>query len=287
MIQKIKLFIFFLIPLLASSQSPEEDEVKLKSALGWLEIKLDYLYYENTSERWWNNTFYANENNEITIKHIVSDRPNTANIRDKTYTIRKFRIQDINPKSLKITDVKESRGRVVKGQMLELRTYGFQDLIHKSINNRRASSTSFLFLSFPETLVDSLSNYAEVVKSKFEDAIVASIQIYANNDESDINTIMKVLTGDYKTTNGMIWNAELVEANVLKVDRGSKIIEYFGYDPSLQMFYLLSISGQGVKKQSLSPEKGTRLKISNSNGLTILIDTPHSFMLNGKAYFRQ
>ncbi len=287
MIQRARLLILLIAPLLTFAQSPEEDLVRTKAALDWLESKLNYLYYDNASDRWWKNTFYANEKNEITIKHIVSDRPNTANIRDKTYTIRKFRIEDINPKSLKITDIKESRGRVVKGQMLELRTYGFQDLIHKSINNRRASSTSFLFLSFPETLVDSLSNYAEIVKEKLEEAILASIQIYPKNDDSDIATILKVLSGDHKTEDGKQWKAESVESNILKIDRGNRLIEYFGYDPSAQSFYMISISNGGVKKQNLLFESNDRLKISSKEGVSIVVDTPNSFIINDEAYFRQ
>lgn len=284
---RIRFLVLLLIPVLAFAQSPEEDEVKLKSALDWLESKLNYLYYDNSDGRWWTNTFYVNENNEVTIKHIVSDRPNTANIRDKTYTIRRFQIQDINPRSLKITDIEESRGRVVKGQMLELRTYGFQDLIHKSINNRRASSTSFLFLSFPESLIDSLSNYAEVVKSKFEEAILASTQLYAAGDESDIQSVFEVLAGEYKSINGNMWNARSVKDNVLKVDRDNGLIEYLGFDSIVMKFYYLSISSQGMQRQNLDFKESNRLWLSNEDGLEIHIDTPNSFTFGGVEFFRQ
>lgn len=284
---RIRFLVLLLIPVLTFAQSPEEDEVKLKSALDWLESKLNYLYYDNSDGRWWTNTFYVNENNEVTIKHIVSDRPNTANIRDKTYTIRRFQIQDINPRSLKITDIEESRGRVVKGQMLELRTYGFQDLMHKSINNRRASSTSFLFLSFPESLIDSLSNYAEVVKSKFEEAILASTQLYAAGDESDIQSVFEVLAGEYKSINGNMWNARSVKDNVLKVDRDNGLIEYLGFDSIVMKFYYLSISSQGMQRQNLDFKESNRLWLSNEDGLEIHIDTPNSFTFGGVEFFRQ
>lgn len=288
MIRRLKLLTLALLPMLAFSQSPEEDEVKLESALEWLESKLSYIYYDNTGEQWWNNTFYVNDNLEVTIKHIASDRPNTGYIKDKTYTIRTFQLKDINPNSLKITDIKESRGRIVKGQMLELRTFDFQDLIHKSINKRRASSTSFLFLSFPETLIDSLSNYAEVVKSKFEEAILASTQVYSSNKETNLEAVLNILTGTFESENGTKWIAKGVKANVLQLDRGNEFIEYFGFDSGLDAFYLLSISNQGIEKQHFKFKEDTRIHLSDHDGNdSLLIKTKHSFILNGEVYSRQ
>ena len=282
-----KLSILLFLSFSALAQSPADDDVKLKSAFDWLDSKLNYLYYDNSGERWWNNTFYVNEANEVTIKHIVSDRPNTANIREKTYTIRKFKIEDINPKSLKITEIEESRGRLVKGQMLELRTYGFQDLIHKSINNRRASSTSFLFLSFPESLIDSLTNYADIVKSKFEEAILASTQVYATDNTNDKQVIFDVLTGEYETSDGMIWSAQQIETNVLKVDRGNKLTEFFGFDPKTQKFYFLTISAQGIVRKDLDFIENTKILLSSDDGLEIVISTPHAFAFGPISYFRK
>ncbi|MEO9482098.1 MAG: hypothetical protein ABJG47_01545 [Ekhidna sp.] len=285
---KLSFLTLLLIPCLSFTQSPAEDEIRFQAAVEWLENKLDYIYYDNAGEQWWTNTFYINKSNEITIKHIASDRPQTSNIKDKTYTIRKFRIQDINPSNLKVTEIKESRGRIVKGQMLELRTYDFQDLIHKSINNRKASSTSFLYLSFPETLIDSLSNYAEIVKSKFEDAISASIQIYSSDKNKNIETVFQVLLGSYQSINGTKWESENIKPHVLKVDRGNGKIEYFGYNAEDSNFYLLSISEEGLKISDFSILEGERIKLlSQPKSDSIQIDTPHSFKMGGQTFFRQ
>ncbi|WP_462248035.1 hypothetical protein [Ekhidna sp.] len=285
---KFRFFLIILIPVASFSQSPEEDKVKLKSALDWLDSKLNYIYYDNVGEQWWNNTFYVNENNEVTIKHIVSKRPNTANIKDKTYTIRRFRIQDINPNSLKITDIKETRGRIVKGQMLELRTYSFQEAIHKTINNRRASSTSFLFLSFPESLIDSVSNYAEIVKSKLHEAITASTQIYASDHETDSKTIINILNGSFKSVGGAEWKATKVSQYVLKVEYKDERLEYFGYDPNEKNFYLINISDKGVieKRFLLGSERQIKISSDNTNE-TFTFETPNSFVYNGETYFRE
>lgn len=289
MMLRIKILLIFLIPLFAFPQSPEEDQVKLQSALEWLDSKLNYIYYDNVSEQWWNNTFYVNDSNEATIKHIASNKPNTANIKNKTYTIRRFKIEDIDPRSLKIAEIKESRGRMVKGEMLELRTFSFAESIKKSINNRKASSTSFLFLSFPETLVDSLSNYAEIVKSKFLEAILASTQIYASgDDDTDIQTIINTLSGTFKSDNGDVWDTNLVQTNVLRLDRNNGDIEYFGYDTNDQQFYLVSISEKGTKRINYELADETRLILNGQDGQeSLLIETPHSFKIGEMEFFRQ
>lgn len=283
---RISYLLLFLSPLISAGQV-EDDKVKLQSALDWLDSKLNYIYYDSKGEQWWTNTFYANGEGEITIKHIVSKRPNTANIKNKTYTVRRFQIEDINPRSLKINQIEESSGRIVKGQMLELRTYGFSESIHKVINNRRASSTSFLFLSFPENLIDSLSNYAEVVKQKLEEAISASTQLYSTNSEDDIATVLSVLEGKFQSEVGH-WTSERVFSNTLKLDRGNQTIEYFGYDPNEKHFYLLTLSQQGLKKQVFRLNSDQQIKlIDPETEQSILIETPNSFNLNGQVYFRQ
>lgn len=288
MISKIISTLFLAVPIISFSQTSEEDEVRFKAAVDWLDSKLNYIYHDNSSNKWWNNTFYINDKKEVTIKHIASNRVNTANIKDKTYTIRTFQIQEINPKSLKIVDIEESRGRLVKGQMLELRTFSFKEAIHKSINNRRASSTSFLFLSFPETLIDTVSNYAEIVKQKFEEAILASTQLYASHDQSDIKTTMNALTGNFQSDDGKTWITENVQSNVLSLKRENGMIEYFGYDPNDEKFYLISLSDQGAKKQLFELDDGPKLNLSTQEGSEkIYIKTNNSFSIGGKDYFRQ
>lgn len=283
----ILIYFACLFSLDSPGQTPEEDEVKFQSAVDWLDSKLSYLYYDEVGEKWWNNTFYVNDKKDITIKHISSSKPNTANIRSKTYTIRTFKIQDINPKSLKIKEVKETKGRIVKGKMLELRTYGFQDLIHKTINNRPATSTSFLFLSFPSALTDSISDYAEIAKQKFEQAILASTQLYPKGNEHDIETVFKILSGSFETDDGKKWDAEEVKSNVLKIDRGIDAIEYFGFDQENKEFYLLDISSRGTHKKSFQLDNTNDLTLKENEENIFKFHTLHSFSYKGIQFFRR
>ena len=281
------LALLFVVPFVSTAQSPEEDEVNFQSAVDWLDSKLNYIYYDEVGEKWWNNTFYVNDKKEITIKHISSSRPNTANIQDKTYTIRTFRIQDINPQSLKVTDIKDTKGRLVKGKMLELRTFGFQDLIHKTINKRRGSSTSFLFLSFPEVLNDSLRNYADLVKEKFEQAIVASTQIYAAKDDSDIETIFTSLSGSYETADGQKWELEQILKNVLKIKTGEKAIQYFGFNENQKQFYLLEITSSGFDYTYFQLKDEGMLSLTSDSTIVFQFNTLNSFKFKELTFFRK
>lgn len=281
-------FAFLLISYGLSAQTKEEDDVKFKAAVDWLDSKLNYVYYDDVGEKWWNNTFYVNEKREVTIKHIASSKPNTGYIKQKDYTIRSFRIQDINPNSLKISEIEETKGRLVKGKMLELRTFGFQDLIHKTINKRRGSSTSFLFLSFPEVLNDTLNNYAQVVKEKFEEAILASTRIYPTGDERDIETIFSVLTGSFQSLEGKEWKSELVQPNLLKIDLGtSGPITYFGFDQSKKQCYILKISSEGFIPIFLEIDADQKLSLYSDGNKTFQLLTMNSFIYEGQEFVRQ
>lgn len=279
--------LFFLIPIISFGQAPDEDEVIFQSAVDWLDSKLNYIYYDEVGEKWWNNTFYINDKKEVTIKHIASSRPNTANIQNKTYTIRSFRIQDINPQSLKVTKIKETKGRLVKGDMLELRTFAFQDLIHKTINKRRGSSTSFLFLSFPEVLNDSLANYAQIVKQKFEEAIIASTRVYPRGDDTDKDQILSILNGSYGTNDGLSWEASEVRKNVLKIESIEETIQYFGFDEAKNQFYLLNISDSGFEYEYFQLNNESTLSLSSDSTTIFQFNTQNSFKYKDQEFFRK
>lgn len=282
------LIILSLQSLILSAQNPELDQSRYEAAAEWLDSKLNYIYFDSEDQRWWKNTFYVNENKEVTIKHISSDRPNTANISDKNYTIRTFKIQDIDPNSLKVSNVKKSRGRIVKGKMLELRTFGYQNLISKTINNRKASSTSYLFLSFPTAVTDSISDYAEVVRDKFKEAIAASTQIYPSDYEHDVERVLKILTGEFQSDGGKTWKTRLIQPHVLELDRGNGDTEFFGYDTNDHRFYLLTLSSQGIDIQHFKLAEKDKLILSDEQGNdSFLIGNLNIIKIQGEEYFRQ
>ncbi|MEM7298163.1 MAG: hypothetical protein AAF391_07845, partial [Bacteroidota bacterium] len=48
------------------AQSPQDDEVSFNMAVDWLNSKLEYVYFDENSQKWWTNTFYVNESKEVT-----------------------------------------------------------------------------------------------------------------------------------------------------------------------------------------------------------------------------
>ncbi len=281
----------FLIVLSAASfaQMSEDDEVIYQSAIDWLDSKLNYTYYDDVSGKWWKNTFYVNDKKEVTVKHISSNIPNTANLKNKNYSIRTFKLSDINPYTIKITEEEDSKGRIVKGKTLEIRTINAQKSIHKKINNRRGSSTSFLFFSFPEFLNDSTANYAEVVKSKLTEAIVSSTKVYAsNNIEESIRKVFQILTGNFKNENDEEWQAEMVFQNTLRINSKVDREIFFGYDMNKKQFYITTISNEGVRIIFYELAESDKLHlIGIDNSSNIIIETSNSFKKDGVDYLRQ
>ncbi len=287
MIKKLSFVLLLFASVISHAQMTEDDEVTYQAAVDWLDSKLNYVYYDDVSGKWWKNTFYINEQKGVTIKHISSDKPNSADIRSKNYTIRTFQLSDINPYNISIKEEEDSKGRIVKGKVLEIRTIANKKSINKKINTRKGSSTSFLFFSFPEFLNDSLANYAELVKSKLEEAIISSTKVYSTNTEEDSKKTLQLLNGSFRTEEGKNWIAERLFSNTLKVDTKSDTQTYFGYDQSSKHFYLNSVRNEGVKTIYYELVKGKELHLRDLNGnSTIIIKTLNSFTLDGEGYFK-
>ncbi len=272
-----------------TAQSPAEDKVRFNSAVDWLNTKLDYIYYDNNKGNWWNNTFYMNDNNEVTIKQISSKTPQTANIKNKNYTIRKFKIEDINPYTIQIKKVDESMGRFVKGQLLEIHTFSEKKNIHKTINNRKATSTSFLHLSFPTALTDTLVNYPELVKEKLYEAVISTTMVYSSNPDSDKEAIMRIMEGNFKSEKDQSeWISTSIFGNTLRME-GKNKVSFFGYDENKMLFYLNTISAEGATIDYFKIKDDIHLLLENTENPEniIFIETKNSFRLNEDWYFRQ
>lgn len=282
------IFILILYALVGFGQTASDDSITFHSAIDWLQSKLDYVYYDEVSEKWWTNTFYINEEKVVTIKQISSKTRITANINAKNYTIRTFRIQDINPYTMDIKEIKEPTGRFVKGQLLEIRTFDGEPKIHKSINNRKATSTSYLHLSFPSSLTDSLTDYPTLVKKKLYEAIVSSTKIYPSDDEENYRLIMHTLKGHYHAENGEKWISEERFPGIIKFETDEKEL-FFGFDKAKNQYYLSTIAANGIHTDYFNLKKSDQLELVDSTnpGNTILFQSINSFRLNGHWFYRQ
>ena len=285
--KKLAYILLLVLTSAIHAQSKADDEVQFNSAVDWLNSKLDYIYYDDNNEKWWNNNFYINEERVVTIKQISSKTPQTAKIKEKTYTIRKFHIEDINPYNIQIKVVEEGQGRFVKGKLLEIHTFDNQPKIAKTLNNRKATSTSFLHLSFPKVLTDSLANYPELVKEKLYQAVIASTKVYPN-EGSNKEQILEILEGKFKSEEtNQLWVSDQLYPNVLKIESENSMM-FFGYDEQRDQYFLNTINQLGVEVFYFQLVKDLKLILENTEKpeSKILFATKHSFCINGEWFYR-
>lgn len=288
--RKVLLHIVLLLPLLSFSQSAEDDEITFHSAVDWLDQKLNYIYYDNVAQKWWLNKFYVNEEKEVTVKNIFTSKPRSANIKEKVYLIRKFKITDINPYQMTITKIATNQGRIVKGKMLELRTFSNKKSVHKTVNARRGSDVSFLQISFPTFMTDSIADYAELVRVKLKEAIIASTKVYASPEVAgNKSKIFQIFDGNFQSEEGLKLSASAKFENVVNVRLQEGTENYFGFNPSSNLFYLTSVSNEGVVTKQYELVPGSILMLQNPMQKTdvIAFETLNTIRLNGTIFYRE
>lgn len=279
-----------IIPLFGFSQSDEDDELTFQSAIEWLDRKLNYIYFDEVSQKWWLNKFYVNEKKEVTVKNIFTNKPRSANIKEKVYLIRKFDIKTINPYNIEIREVYSNQGRIVKGKVLELTTFAHQRSVHNTVDGRRGSDVSFVQISFPSFMTDSIADYAELVQSKFKEAIIASTKVYAvDNVEENKNKILNIMQGKFSSDNDEAITATKKYSNVISIDLGTESQNYFGFSPSDSLFYFSTISDQGSATKNYQLVQTEKLILRNVKDSSDFIEftTLNSFRLEGKVYYRE
>ncbi len=283
-------YLILLIPGFVSiAQTPADNEINYQAAIKWLDRKLNYNYYDPINSNWWINTFYVNENKEITIKNISTNNPRSANIQEKVYTIRKFKLQDINPNNIVITDINENQGRIVKGRLMQLHTFSNQKKIAKTIDGRRASNASFVLISFPESM-NSITDYHELIKENLIKAIESSTKVYHSEDDIESKTqIFNMLPGNFKSDEGQSLSNSVHYANLIALAIEEDADNYFGFQEKTGFYFLLRLSGNGVVIKNyrlITADKITLQNVEDSNDL-ITIETLNSFRMNGDTYHRE
>lgn len=282
--------LLILLPLASFSQSAEDDEITFHAAIDWLDRKLNYIYFDQLAQKWWLNKFYVNNDKEVTIKNIHTSKPRSANIKEKVYLIRTFNVQDINPYNMKISEIASDQGRIVKGKMLELRTFSNEKAVHKTVNGRRGSDVSFVQIAFPTFMTDSISDYAELVESKLKEAIIASTKVYASANLADNKSkIFGILAGNFISKEGARLMAELKFENVINLQMAEGVDSYFGFNPSKELFYLTRISNDGVLTTEYRLTPGNKLLLQNParKGDFIEFETINTIRLGGMVFYRE
>lgn len=287
-----KLFVYLLIllsPALGHSQPNEEDELVFKTSVEWLNRKLEYIYYDETSQKWWLNKFYVNENKYVTIKNIFTSNPRSASIREKTYHTRTFQIENINPYQISMRKITKNQGRIVKGTLLELKTVENRKDIHHKINDRTGTDVSFLQISLPSFMTDSIPDYAESMQKKLKEAIIAATKVYSTTSlEENKNKIFEGLTGTFTSESGDEMQGVKKFDNVISIG-GESSENYFVFTPSENLFSLTSLSGDGIdiKKYQLVEDEKILLQNTKESEDIISFETINSFVFDNQLYYRK
>ncbi len=286
---RIVVSLTLLLPILSFAQPNAEDEVIFKSAVDWLNRKLNYIYHDGAADKWWVNKFYVNENKYVTIKNTLTANPRSVSIRDKTFHARTFQIEDINPYQISITNIERNQGRIVKGKLMELKTVNLKKSIHHRINDRTGTDVSFVQISFPTFMTDSIADYAETVQAKLKEAIIAATKVYASSSFLENKAkIFEVMEGSFTNAEGDDLQTARKFDNVLSISKNDSE-NYFVYTPADQLFYLTSISNNGVaiKKYRLNTDNRIILENLENEEDIISLETTNSFNFNGKLYYKK
>lgn len=278
-----------LLPALCYSQPNEQDELVFESAVEWLNRKLNYIYHDGTAQKWWVNSFFVNDQKEVTFKNVYTSNPRSVTIHEKVYHARIFKMSDINPYQISIRDIPKNQGRIVKGKLLELKTVDLEKNIRHTINERTGTPVSFVQISFPTIMIDSISDYAEIVKNKFQEAIIAATKVYAtNNFIQNKQRMIKIMTGSFMSEDGMEMESSKRFDNVLSISITDSE-NYLVFNPSDNLFYLTNISNNGVSFETFSMVENEKILLQNTKNPDdiISIETENSFMFRGKLFYKK
>ncbi|MEP1097386.1 MAG: hypothetical protein ABJG78_19875 [Cyclobacteriaceae bacterium] len=281
--------LIILSPVLSFSQSNEQDELVFQSAVDWLNRKLEYIYHDEVSQKWWLNRFYVNEEKVVTIKNTHTSNPRSVSIKEKIFHTRTFEIQNINPYQISMRKIERNQGRIVKGTLLELKTVKNRKDIHHKINDRTGTDVSFVQISLPSFMTDSIPDYAETVQAKLKEAIIAATKVYASGSLTENkNKIFEILEGSYTNDTGDEMQGTKRFDNVMSLGGGTSE-NYFVFTPADNLFYITTLSSEGVTFKKYQLVEGEKIVLQNieSEDDIITFETINSFTFNNQLYYRK
>lgn len=160
--------VIFSVLLIGSSLNPALAQIEpIDSIANYFKIqelqrKLTFTYYSPDDGKWWINRFNYNEaTKRVSLKNIKAKNPNSIN--SKEYKERLFSFSDINPFSMQLETVAEGHGRMVKGKSINIKTYDRKPSVANTLNGNAGSPSTFLLISIPSYLDDSLKSYSDSV----------------------------------------------------------------------------------------------------------------------------
>ncbi len=195
-------------------QDSEATSEPLKESIQWLKDKLTYNYYNESDSEWWLNRFsYNTKSQTITIKNIAS--PRLESVSDKTYLQLNFRLEELNPFSIQIQKNTSNMGRLVKGKVIRVEAY--EKVIKRVKNGRLTTNQSFIYVSVPAFMEDSLEQFSQSIAHQLERAITLATKVHNKGTEANIITLRKLLLGKFTDGAETTWDITEVFTNTFEI----------------------------------------------------------------------
>lgn len=190
------------IPFTTPAQIREIDSAILVSYFEFLDQKLSYSYYNPELKNWWINKFdYKFDERRIIIKNTASKDPRI--ILGKKYIEKSFRLDDMNPFTIDKVHLDHVEGRMVVGEEIILYTVKHKPLISKKTNGVSGSSQSFLHISIPTHIEDSIHVTDSIIQI-FKEIINYATTIHNLKDkEANKRLIFETLSGNFEYKNNL------------------------------------------------------------------------------------
>ena len=237
---KILSFYALVAPCTASSQTVEQDSSSFDATMQWLERKLTYNYYDPTNEQWWVNVIQAKDNGAYTIKNIAAKHPEI--VTEKIYHQRTFFMWDLNPRTVSVTDVPKDLGRFVKGKLVRLEGFKGENKVATRKDGRVGSMVSYIHISIPIFLEDSVQGYSLRVKEKLSNALYLNARLFNMNAlEENVALTFKTFRGNYLSEDSTSnLSFEVLSDNLVrfKLSKDAQIeVGTIGYDSNMEKIY--------------------------------------------------
>lgn len=285
---RILLLVFSLFGcLIIQAQSVTEDSVTAESAFKWVERKLTFNYYDPTNQNWWVNRLHKNDDGSVTLINIAAEHP--EKVLEKMYHLRRFFLYDINPNATTVVEIPKDQGRFVKGRIVRLQGFGDENKIATKKDGIVGSNVSFIHISVPAFLEDSLQNYAFELKDRIQQLLTLDARLVKSGDEKkDRLAILNAWKGNYvneDSTQHIFM--EVVDPGHIRYEWKTQDAHWygqFGFDSTAKTFFFFRSSADKALFQEyiIDPESKELLLTSETDQIHVMGRNTISFFIGGK-----
>ena len=270
------IFVFSLFAcLFIQAQSVTEDSVTAESAFRWVERKLTFNYYDPTNQNWWVNRLHRNDDGSVTLINIAAEHPDK--VLEKVYHLRRFFLYDINPNATTVVEIPKDQGRFVKGRIVRLQGFGEETKIATKKDGIVGSNVSFIHISVPAFLEDSLQNYAFELKDRIQQLLTLDARLVKTGDEKkDREAILAAWKGDYVNKDSTQYiHMEVVDPGHIRYEWKTKDghwYGHFGFDASKQTYFFFRSSAEKAlfQEYTVAPTSKELLLTSEKDQIHII-----------------